>query len=99
MTLGVRVTVDAFGIEKEFLRDLLREVADGRSQLPEFPARLGLAGSRHRRAARLDILGYPVGTVMMLRTRRRPVQATAVEVRRPRPPCSQTGSSWTGSSA
>jgi len=36
MTLGVRVTVDAFGIEKEFLRDLLREVADGRSQLPEF---------------------------------------------------------------
>jgi hypothetical protein len=28
--------VDAFGIEKEFLRDLLKEVSAGHAQLPEF---------------------------------------------------------------
>ena len=31
-----RVAVEAFGIEKEFLRDLLKEGAEGKSQLPEF---------------------------------------------------------------
>ena len=30
------MSVDTFGIEKEFLRDLLKEVVTGRAQLPEF---------------------------------------------------------------
>jgi uncharacterized protein with ParB-like and HNH nuclease domain len=30
------VNVEAFGIEKEFLHELLRQVRDGRVQLPEF---------------------------------------------------------------
>lgn len=33
---GVGMAVEAFGIEKEFLRDLLAEAAAGRSKLPEF---------------------------------------------------------------
>ena len=30
------MTVEAFGIEKEFLQSLLNEVRDGKAQLPEF---------------------------------------------------------------
>lgn len=30
------MTADTFGIEKEFLREILGEVRDGKAQLPEF---------------------------------------------------------------
>src|SRR3954452_5858748 len=60
--------VEAFGIEKEFLRDLLREVEDGRAQLPEFQR--GWVWPDRNIASLLSSisLGFPVGTVMMLRT-------------------------------
>jgi hypothetical protein len=60
--------VEAFGIEKEFLRDLLREVEDGRAQLPEFQR--GWVWPDRNIASLLSSIsmGYPVGTVMMLRT-------------------------------
>ena len=41
------MSVDIFGIEKEFLRDLLKEVVTGLASIS---------------------LGYPAGTLMMLRT-------------------------------
>jgi hypothetical protein len=62
------MAVDAFGIEKEFLRDLLREVHEGRAQLPEFQ-RGWVWPDRNIISLLASIsLGYPVGTVMMLRT-------------------------------
>ncbi|WP_046468813.1 GmrSD restriction endonuclease domain-containing protein [Allosalinactinospora lopnorensis] len=62
------MSVESFGIEKEFLSDLLRQAREGRIQLPEFqrgwvwpePNIIGLLSSIS--------LGYPVGTTMMLRT-------------------------------
>ncbi|MGH3319935.1 MAG: DUF262 domain-containing protein [Streptosporangiaceae bacterium] len=62
------MSVESFGIEKEFLHDLLRQIAEGDLQLPEFqrgwvwPVRniAGLLASIS--------LGYPVGTLMLLRT-------------------------------
>jgi len=62
------VSVETFGIEKEFLHELLKQVRTGRIQLPEFqrgwvwpePNITGLLASIS--------LGYPVGTIMMLRT-------------------------------
>jgi uncharacterized protein with ParB-like and HNH nuclease domain len=61
------MAVDAFGIEKEFLRHLLDEVADGRAQLPEFQ-RGWVWPDRNIAALLASIsLGYPVGTIMMLR--------------------------------
>jgi len=62
------VAVDAFGIEKEFLRDLLREVSDGRAQLPEFQR--GWVWPDRNIASLLASIsvGYPAGTLMMLRT-------------------------------
>jgi uncharacterized protein with ParB-like and HNH nuclease domain len=54
--------VDAFGIEKEFLHDLLRQVSDGRSQLPEFQ-RGWVWPDRNISSLLASIsLGYPVGT-------------------------------------
>jgi len=62
------VGVDAFGIEKEFLHDLMREVQEGRAQLPEFQ-RGWVWPDRGIASLLASIsLGYPVGTVMMLRT-------------------------------
>jgi hypothetical protein len=62
------MAVDAFGIEKEFLRDLLREVGDGRAQLPEFQR--GWVWPDRNIASLLASIsvGYPAGTLMMLRT-------------------------------
>lgn len=61
------MSVDAFGIEKEFLRDLLKEVGAGRAQLPEFQ-RGWVWPDRNIASLLASIsMGYPVGTVMMLR--------------------------------
>lgn len=62
------MAVDTFGIEKEFLRGLLEEVRDGRSRLPEFQ-RSWVWPDRNIASLLASVsLGYPVGTVMMLRT-------------------------------
>jgi hypothetical protein len=62
------MTAEAFGIEKEFLRDLLSEGADGKSQLPEFQRGWVWPMENIRSLLASISLGYPVGTVMMLRT-------------------------------
>ena len=74
------MTVEAFGIEKEFLRDLLKEGAEGKSQLPEFQRGWVWPMENIRSLLSSISLGYPVGTVMMLRTggevqfKQRPIQ-------------------------
>ncbi len=62
------MSVDTFGIEKEFLHDLLRQAADGRLALPEFQR--GWVWPYQGIASLLASisLGYPVGTVMMLQS-------------------------------
>ncbi len=74
------MSVEAFGIEKEFLLDLLKEVEKGASQLPEFQ-RGWVWPDRNIASLLASIsLGYPVGTIMMLkaggevRFKQRPVQ-------------------------
>lgn len=77
------MAVDAFGIEKEFLRDLLREVGEGHAQLPEFQR--GWVWPDRNIASLLASIsvGYPAGTLMMLRTggdvrfKLRPVEGAA----------------------
>jgi hypothetical protein len=62
------MSVDTFGIEKEFLRGLLEEVKDGRIRLPEFQ-RGWVWPDRNIASLIASVsLGYPVGTVMMLKT-------------------------------
>lgn len=62
------MAVDTFGIEKEFLSGLLEEVRDGRTRLPEFQ-RSWVWPDRNIASLLASVsLGYPVGTVMMLRT-------------------------------
>lgn len=62
------MAVDTFGIEKEFLRGVLEEVRDGRTRLPEFQ-RGWVWPDRNIASLLASVsLGYPVGTVMMLRT-------------------------------
>ncbi|MGV9367689.1 GmrSD restriction endonuclease domain-containing protein [Amycolatopsis sp. NPDC003731] len=59
--------VEAFGIEKEFLKDLLTQVDRGETQLPEFQ-RGWVWPDRNIASLIASIsLGYPAGTVMMLR--------------------------------
>jgi hypothetical protein len=62
------MSVGAFGIEKEGLEELLKEAACGKSQLPEFQR--GWVWPDRNIASLIPSisLGYPVGTVMMLRT-------------------------------
>ena len=60
--------VEAFGIEKEFLRDLLNQGASGQSQLPEFQRGWVWPMENIRSLLASISLGYPVGTIMMLRT-------------------------------
>ena len=58
--------VEAFGIEKEFLKDLLKQVDGGLTQLPDFQ-RGWVWPDRNIAALIASIsLGYPAGTVMML---------------------------------
>lgn len=59
--------VEAFGIEKEFLRDLLTQVDKGEAQLPEFQ-RGWVWPDRNIASLIASIsLGYPAGTIMMLK--------------------------------
>lgn len=83
------MAVDTFGIEKEFLRGLLEEVSDGRTRLPEFQ-RGWVWPDRNIASLLASIsLGYPVGTVMMLRTggdvrfKQRPVEGVVLSGGRP----------------
>lgn len=84
------MSVEAFGIEKEFLHELLKQVRDGRIQLPDFqrgwvwPQR-GITGLLSSIS-----LGYPVGTLMMLQTggdarfKQRPLEgAVSTSAKRP----------------
>ncbi|MEV0446206.1 DUF262 domain-containing protein [Streptomyces spectabilis] len=84
------MTDEAFSIDKRPLRDLLQQVADGRAQLPEFQR--GWVWPYPNIASLLASisLGYPVGTVMLLKTggdvrfKHRPVEG-AVPVGEPEP--------------
>ena len=59
--------VTTYGIEKESLDGLLREAADGSTQLPDFQ-RGWVWDDDHVRSLLASIsLGYPIGAVMMLR--------------------------------
>ncbi|TQN28402.1 hypothetical protein FHX37_3744 [Haloactinospora alba] len=62
------MSVESFGIEKEFLSNLLRQAREGRIQLPEFQR--GWVWPERNIISLLSSisLGYPVGTTMMLRT-------------------------------
>ena len=62
------MSVDTFGIEKEFLRDLLKEVVTGRAQLPEFQRGWVWPDKNIASLLASISLGYPAGTLMMLRT-------------------------------
>ena len=62
------MAVDAFSIEKEFLRDSFKEVGTGNAQLPEFQ-RGWVWPDRNIASLLASIsMGYPAGTLMMLRT-------------------------------
>jgi hypothetical protein len=81
------MSIGTFGIEKEFLHDLLREVRDGQIELPEFQ-RGWVWPDRHIASLLASISqGYPVGTVMMLRTggdirfKQRPVEGATPPAR------------------
>jgi uncharacterized protein with ParB-like and HNH nuclease domain len=80
------VGVEAFGIEKEFLKDLLTQVDKGEAQLPEFQ-RGWVWPDRNIASLIASIsLGYPAGTVMMLaqggevRFKTRPVEGAEPSV-------------------
>jgi hypothetical protein len=62
------MSVDTFGIEKEFLRDLLKEVVTGHAQLPEFQRGWVWPDKNIASLLASISLGYPAGTLMMLRT-------------------------------
>lgn len=62
------MAVEAFGIEKEFLHSLLDEAAEAKAQLPEFQRGWVWPVENIRSLLASISLGYPVGTVMMLRT-------------------------------
>lgn len=79
--------VEAFGIEKEFLKDLLVQVDKGETQLPEFQ-RGWVWPERNIGSLIASIsLGYPAGTVMMLaqggqaRFKTRPVEGATAATR------------------
>lgn len=60
--------VETFGIEKEFLKGLLTEAQTGKAQLPEFQRGWVWPMENIRSLLASISLGYPVGTIMMLRT-------------------------------
>lgn len=83
------MAVDTFGIEKEFLSGLLEQVMDGRTRLPEFQ-RSWVWPDRNIASLLASVsLGYPVGTVMMLRTGgdvrflQRPIQGAEATAAKP----------------
>ena len=79
------MSVGAFGIEKEGLEELLREAAIGNSQLPEFQRGWVWADRNIAGLIASISLGYPVGTVMMLKTggsvkfKERPVEGVKLD--------------------
>ncbi len=62
------MAVAAFGIEKPFLNSLLNQAAEGKAQLPEFQRGWVWPLENIRSLLASVSMGYPVGTVMMLRT-------------------------------
>lgn len=77
--------IDAFGIEKEFLKDLLVQVERGEAQLPEFQ-RGWVWPERNIASLIASIsLGYPTGTLMLLkqggevRFKTRPVEGVQID--------------------
>lgn len=77
------MVVEAFGIEKEFLHGLLDEAASGKSQLPEFQRDWVWPMENIRSLLASISLGYPVGTLMMMKTggdvkfKQRPIQGAS----------------------
>jgi hypothetical protein len=79
------MTVEAFGIEKEFLQSLLNEVRDGKAQLPEFQRDWVWPDQNMISLLASISLGYPVGTLMLLRAggdgvrfKQRPIQGATL---------------------
>lgn len=62
------MAVDTFSSEKEFLKGLLEQVQDGRSRLPDFQRGWVWPDKSIISLLSSVSLGFPVGTVMMLRT-------------------------------
>ena len=79
------MSVGAFGIEKEGLEELLKEASIGKSQLPEFQRGWVWADRNIAGLIASISLGYPVGTIMMLRTggsikfKERPVEGVKLD--------------------
>lgn len=61
------MTVEAFGIEKEFLESILVEIRDGKSQLPEFQRDWRWPDQNVISLLASVSLAYPVGAIMLLR--------------------------------
>lgn len=76
------MSVDTFGIEKQFLHKLLEEVGTGHAQLPEFQRGWVWPDKNITSLLASISLGYPAGTLMMLQTggdvrfKLRPVEGT-----------------------
>ena len=77
------MAVESFGIEKEFMFDVLKEAKEGKAQLPEFQRDWVWPDQNIISLLASVSLAYPVGTIMMLRTggdlrfKQRPVQGAA----------------------
>lgn len=86
MESGLMNEITAFSSDKEFLRDLLQGVSEGKTQLPEFQ-RGWVWDDSHIRSLLASIsLSYPIGAVMMLETgnpevkfKPRPVEGVQLE--------------------
>ena len=61
------MSVDTFSIDRPFLHDLLKEVGAGRAQLPEFQRGWVWPDKNIASLLASISLGYPAGTLMMLR--------------------------------
>ncbi len=79
--------ITAYSIEKESLGGLLREAADGNSQLPDFQRGWIWDDDRVRSLLASISLGYPIGAVMMLRAggesvrfKQRPLEGASMPV-------------------
>jgi hypothetical protein len=62
------MSVGSFGIEKESLKELLREASIGKVQLPDFQRGWVWPSQNIAELIASISLGYPVGTLMMLQT-------------------------------
>src|SRR5262245_8747064 len=78
------MSTEAFGIEKEFLHDILKQVRDGKAQLPEFQRDWVWPDTNIASLLASVSQSYPIGTVMMLQTggagvkfKQRPIEGAA----------------------